>query len=293
MRSPLGLLKSDNARGIALILCASAFAVMSSSFTKILASDFPSFQISFTRSCVTLLCLIPFIVRNQFRGLWPARPGLMALRSFNAAAIIMLNVYAVGALPLVDFTAIGFTTPVFVIILSVLIFRQTPELGRTIATLIGFAGVLMIVRPTGTLSVAMLAAFGGALCMGFGVLLIRLLSRTESQLRLLLWSNAVVVFLLAVPVLSMWVEPTPVQWGMFLASGLTGTLAQACILLGYEYGEPMVVAPFDYSRIILAVAAGLLLFAEIPDLYTFAGAALVISAGVYIARRKSPAATKP
>lgn len=250
-------------------------------------------QIASVRVGITLICLVPFLIRSQFRRLWPARPGLMVFRSFNAGAIIVLNIYAVGQLPLVDFTAISFTTPIFVIVLSFVLFRQTPQLPRTLATLVGFGGVLLIVRPSGDISAAMLAAFAGAFCLGLGVLLVRMLSRTESQLRLLLWSNAILAVLLFFPVMQSWSAPTLDQWGIFLVAGISGTLTQAFVLLGYESGEPMVIAPFDYSRILLAVASGFLLFGEIPDSLTFIGAALIIGAGIYIARRKAPAATPP
>lgn len=285
------LFASDNARGIFFIVCASACAVASSSLNKILAADFASVQIASVRVGITLMCLMPFLIKTQFRGLWPARPGLMVFRSFNAGAIIVLNIYAVGQLPLVDFTAISFTTPLFVILLSFLLFRQTPQLPRTLATFVGFGGVLLIVRPSGDISAAMIAAIAGAFCLGLGVLLVRLLSRTESQLRLLLWSNAILAILLVAPAFYRWSAPSKDQWIIFLAAGISGTLTQAFVLLGYERGEPMVIAPFDYTRILLAVASGFLLFGEIPDVLTFAGALLIISAGIYIARRKPPPAT--
>lgn len=288
MRALLSHFASDNAYGIALILCASAFAVASSSLTKLLSADFSSMQIAFVRVCVTLIALLPFLWRSQFRGLWPARPALMVFRSVNAGVIIVLNIYAVGHMPLVDFTAISFTTPLFVIFLSFAMFRQVPQLRRTLATAVGFVGVLLIVRPTGDLSWALGAALGGAFCLGLGVLLVRLLSRTESQLRLLLWSNAVVAIALAVPALQVWTAPSLTLWGVLIIAGLMGAMTQACILLAYERGEPMVIAPFDYSRILLAVGAGLLLFGEIPDVLTFFGAGLIIAAGIYIARRKAP-----
>jgi drug/metabolite transporter (DMT)-like permease len=290
MRTLLNHFASDNAYGIALIICASAFAVASSSLTKILSADFSSMQIAFVRVCVTLVALLPFLWRSHFRGLWPARPTLMIFRSINAGIIIVLNIYAVGHMPLVDFTAISFTTPLFVILLSFAVFRQVPQMQRTVATFIGFAGVLLIVRPTGDVSWALGAALGGAFCLGLGVLLVRLLSRTESQLRLLLWSNAIVALFLAIPALDMWSAPTLQLWGLLVVAGLMGAMTQACILLAYERGEPMVIAPFDYSRILLAVGAGFLLFGEVPDVLTFCGAALIIAAGIYIARRKAPPA---
>lgn len=287
MRAPFRSFASDNAYGIALILCASAFAVASSSLTKLLSADYSSMQIAFVRVCVTLIALLPFLWRSGFRGLWPARPALMVFRSINAGLIIVLNIYAVGRLPLVDFTAINFTTPLFVIVLSFALFRQVPQLRRTLATLVGFLGVLLTVRPSGEISVALAAALGGAFCLGLGVLLVRLLSRTESQLRLLLWSNAIVAIALAVPAAAVWSAPLPTEWVIFVAAGLTGAMTQACILLAYERAEPMVVAPFDYSRILLAVGAGVLFFGEIPDGLTFCGAGLIIAAGIYIARRKA------
>jgi len=286
----LKFLQSDNARGIAFILCASFCAVGSSAFTKQLSADFSAFQIGFVRVLVTLTCIAPFILKSQFRGLWPARLKLMVFRSFNAGLIILLNIYAVSHMPLVDFTAITFTTPLFVIVLSFLVFRQVPDLARTIATLIGFFGVLLMVRPTGEISGAFGAAIAGAFCLGLGVILIRILSGQESQVRLLLWSNGMLGLILIVPTLQNWTAPSPEQWTLLMAAGLMGTLTQTFILLAYTRGEPVVIAPFDYSRILIAVAAGMLFFNEVPDVFTFLGATLVIATGVYMAREKRPAA---
>ncbi|MEO0411724.1 MAG: DMT family transporter [Pseudomonadota bacterium] len=278
---------SGNARGIALILLASCFAVLSSALTKSLSADFPTFQIVWVRAAVTLVCLVPFLMKARFLGLWPARPKLMVFRSLNAGLIIVLNIYAVGRLPLVDFTAIGFTTPIFVIALSVLILRERPRLSRTVATLIGFAGVMLIVKPTGVLSPPLAAAVGGAFCLALGLILIRLLSRSESQLRLLLWSNGMLICVALWPAFTQWQDPTLAQAGLLIAAGLAGTLTQATMLLAYEAGEPTIVAPFDYSRILIAVAVGFAAFGEIPDALTFAGAALVIAAGLFIVRARA------
>ncbi|MEM7569266.1 MAG: DMT family transporter [Pseudomonadota bacterium] len=282
--------RADTLRGIVLIVLASCFAVASSALTKALSETFPSLQIVWVRAVVTLVCLLPFLLRSRFAGLWPARPALMTFRSFNAAVIIVLNIYAVGRLPLVDFTAIGFTTPLFVIGLSFFILGDKPQLKRSLATLLGFAGVMMIVRPTGAVSLGLVAAIGGAFCLGLGVLLIRLLSRTEGQVRLMLWSNGLLVLLMGVPAYTLWVPPNAAEIGLLIAAGLAGTLTQAFILMAYEVGEPTVIAPFDYSRILIAVAVGFAFFGEVPDVLTFVGAALIIGAGLFIARmRSSPA----
>ncbi|MEM6684032.1 MAG: DMT family transporter [Pseudomonadota bacterium] len=278
------LVNSDNARGIAYILCASLCAVISSALTKQLSQDFSAYQISIVRAFITLTCILPFMIRDRFHGLWPRRLKLMTLRSFNAGVIILLNVYAVGHMPLVDFTAITFTTPLFVIVLSVIILRQTPHLNRSIATLVGFVGVLLMVRPTGNLSPALAAAFGGAFCLGLGVMFIRLLAGQESQVRLLLWSNVILAAVLALPAMMTWTEPSPLQALLLIGAGLAGTLTQSFVLLGYTKGDPTVIAPFDYSRILLAVAIGAIAFAEIPDALTFSGAALLIGTGLYMAR---------
>ncbi len=276
---------SGNARGIVLILLASVFAVASSSLTKTLSDTFPSIQIAWVRALVTLVCLVPFVIRDQFRGLWPNRPILMGFRSLNAGAIILLNIYAVGNMPLVDFTAIGFTTPIFVILLSLVILRTQPRLDRSLATLVGFVGVMVIVRPTATLSPAFAAAIGGAFCLGLGLVLVRLLSKSESQLRLLLWSNALLALLIAWPAVNAWKSAQLLDGLMLIVAGVAGMLTQATILLAYQAGEPTIVAPFDYSRILIAIAAGFFIFGELPDALTFLGAALVIGAGLFIARK--------
>lgn len=275
----------DSWRGIGFILLAGVFAVASGAMVKLLTPALPSLQIAFVRALVTSAILFPFILKSGVFILASQRPRLMTLRSLNAALIIVLNVYAVGHMPLVDFTAIGFATPILVIPLSALFLGEKMRLRRSVATLFGFLGVLLIVRPTGEIASGTLAALLATVLLAIGVMFVRLLSKTEPTIRLMAWSAAIVVIGLAYPALAAWQTPTLLEWMLLILGGVAGSGTQFFIICAYERGNPTLVAPFDYGRILVATFAGILVFMETPDAWTIGGTLLVIASGLYIALR--------
>lgn len=278
-------LLSGNLLGIAFILLAGVCGVCSGALVKILSGRLPSVEIAFIRSLTTFFIVLPFALRAGFGVFKSHRPKLMVFRSVNAALIIALNIYAVGHMPLVDYTAIGFATPVLVIPLSVLLLKEKLSWNKTLATLVGFMGVIMIVRPTGEIAEGALAALAATFLLAIGVLLVRMLSRTEPTLRLMAWSSAFAIIGLSYPAVSSWQTPNAFEWLLLIGGGLIGSGTQFFILRAYEAGNPTTIAPFDYNRILLATMIGFFIFFEIPDLWTACGSLLVVGSGIYIALR--------
>lgn len=275
----------DNLRGIGYILLAAVFAVSSGSLVKLLSGRLPSVEIALIRGVMTLLLISPFLIKAGVVVLKSSRPVLMVARSINAAAIIALNIYAVGHMPLVDYTAVGFATPILVIPFSAILLKEKMRLRRTLATLIGFAGVMMIIRPTGTIAEGAPAALLATVLLAIGVLFVRMLSRTEPTIRLMAWSAGFAIIGLGYPTYAQWQSPDLYEWALLIIGGIAGTGTQFFIIRAYEAGNPTLIAPFDYSRILFATLAGFILFLEIPDLWTALGSALVVGSGIYIALR--------
>lgn len=144
-----------------------------------------------------------------------------------------------------------------------------------------------MLRPGAGLDPAMLAALLQALSIAMAVVMVKKLPAAESTATVLI-SFAVLSTLFSVgPALAVWRSPTPEEWLLAVAMGLLGTASQAAIVRGYRTGEATALAPFDYARLVFASLLGLVLFAELPDAWTWAGVAVIMGSSLYIARREA------
>jgi drug/metabolite transporter (DMT)-like permease len=159
---------------------------------------------------------------------------------------------------------------------------------RWSATVLGFLGVLVMVRPgAATFDPAALVALGDSLSIAFLVVLVKRLPASETAL-IMLFHFGIVSSLAALPLaVLVWRAPTPTEYGLLIAIGVLGVLAQTCWIRAFRAGEASAVAPFDYTRLIFAAAFGFALFAETLDGWTVAGAAVIVGSTVYIARREA------
>jgi drug/metabolite transporter (DMT)-like permease len=158
---------------------------------------------------------------------------------------------------------------------------------RWSATLVGFLGVLIMVRP-GAAAFDPAAFFALAMALGIAVavILLKRFPEGESHVAMLTWFSLAAIALSLGPALYVWRVPTAGEWGLLVAVGLLGLGSQAMFIRAFWVGEASFVAPFDYSKLLLAGLIGFLLFGELPDHWDLAGAAVIIAATVYIARRE-------
>jgi len=139
----------------------------------------------------------------------------------------------------------------------------------------------------------MLVSLAQAFSIAVAVLLVKRMPAAESTLSVLFYFAVLSTLGLLGPALVVWQTPTWTELGLLVAMGLFGVGAQAAVVTGYRMGEATAVAPFDYSRLLFAAAFGFALFAEVPDGWTVAGAAVIVASTVYIARREGRAGTVP
>ncbi|MCB9959292.1 MAG: DMT family transporter [Rhodospirillaceae bacterium] len=277
-----------NTRGAAWILVAAAGFSTMAALVKILGQDLPSLQIAFFRCWVGLALVTPLIVRAGPRVLMSRSWKLHVGRALVGIVAIGCGFYAFTHLPLATATAITFTKPLFMIVLAVLLLGEVVRWRRWTATVAGFIGVLVMVRPgAGTLDPAILVSLTQALCIAIAVVLVKKVPPTESNLTILAYFGILSTTLMGIPAAIVWQPMTAAQWGLGIAVGLFGVSSQWAIINGYRTGEATAVAPFDYTRLLFAGLFGMVLFGEMPDAWTVAGAAIIIAATVYIARREA------
>ena len=279
---------SHNLRGSVYMMSALlVYAVMVGSI-KHVGGVIPLVQILLIRQIIMSVIIVAFSAGSLGPMLRTTRPGLQVVRSVLTLISMLCGFTAIIKIPLAQATAIGFSQVLFVTIAAVLVLKEVVDARRWAATIIGFAGVLIMLRPSGDgLDLYAMMAVGGAV-FGAGITVsVRMLAATERTDTILIYQGLVLIALLAVPGWLFWVPPTTEQWLWLLVLSLFGTAGQWLITRAYQVGEAAALAPLDFSRLILASLTGFVFFAEIPALSTWIGAAIVIGATLYTIRKNA------
>lgn len=279
---------SPNLRGSVYMLSALlVYAVMVGAI-KHVGSGVPLVQILLIRQVIMSLIILAFSAGSLSLMLRTRRPGLQVFRGALTLIAMLCGFTAVIRIPLAQATAIGFSQVLFVTIAAVIILKEVVDARRWAATIIGFIGVLVMLRPTseGLDFYALLAVAGAVFNAGITVS-VRMLAASERTDTILIWQGIVLIAALALPAWLWWVPPDATQWFWLIVLSLFGTAGQWLITRAYQVGEAAALAPLDFSRLILASLTGFVFFAEIPALSTWIGAAIVIGATLYTIRKNA------
>ena len=276
----------DTLRGATWLLIGISIGVFNWSIVKLLGQQMPSIEIAWFRSMFGLLVIIPFVMRTGFGILRTKRPKLHLVRGINSSIILAMAYYALTNLPIAQVTSISFSRPLFLLVLAVVILHEKVHLHRTLATLFGFVGVLIIVRPSTDIEPAMVAALGNAMLMAVGIVILKILAKDDRTETMIFYVTAYQSLFLAIPAFIYWQTPTWEQLALLACLGISGTVMQSFMVRAYRAAEASALAPFDYTRLIFASLVGYFAFGEVVDNYTWFGAAMLICATLYIAHRE-------
>lgn len=274
-----------NFRGILwLSLGAFLFSVVDV-FVKSLGGRFHPIEISFFRYGCGLIFLTPVFIRMGLADLKTERLPLHLLRMGLAFAAQLGIFITVIHMPLADATAFMFSKPLFTTVVAVFMLREVVSGRRWGATLVGFIGVLVLVRP-GAEAINPIALVAVASAMTFAVanVLIRKMSVTEPTGRILFYYHVGGVILFAGPAGYVWTMPVGLEWLLLISIGGLTTIGIFCFMRAFTVGEANAVGPAENLRLIYAAIFGYLLFSEIPSIWTAIGATIIVASTVYIAR---------
>ena len=268
------------------MVAAAGFTVMST-MIKVLGSTLHVTQIILVRQLVILIIMLPAITREFPQSLHTDRPVLHLTRVAVALVAMTAGFTAVINMPLADATAIGFAKSFFVTIFAIIILNEVVGIRRWAALIVGFAGVLIMLRPGGAdFTVYGIYALIGAAAAGMVMVIIRLLSRTERPASILVFQAVGVALVLSFPAYFYWQTPTPIEWGLMILVGATGWISQLSNIHAYKLGEASLLAPIEYTRLIYATLIGIVVFSEFPDMATIIGAFVVVLASAYTIHRE-------
>ncbi|WP_068080187.1 DMT family transporter [Novosphingobium rosa] len=246
-------------------------------------------EIMFWRQAGALPLLALWVaLRGQWWQLKTTRLKSHGTRSLMGMVGMLANFGATILLPLAVATILGFTTPMFAVVLSALFLKEKPGRWRWLAVALGFAGVLVIARP-GAMPISPIGALVG-LCSGFMVAVVSIqlrdMGRTETPLSVVFYFSLAGTLLMLPTLPFTMTHHTPLQWAMILAMGSIGTLAQLLLTAALRYGPVSTVVVMDYSSLIWTTLYGWLVFHQMPPASTWLGAPLVVAAGLVIVWRE-------
>jgi drug/metabolite transporter (DMT)-like permease len=255
---------------------------------RLLSTELEGVQTAFFRASFSVLLLAPMILTGRVRPWRSARIQGHFWRTFMGTCSMVLSFYAVSMLPLADATALAFSQPLFSVIIAAVVAGEKVRRRRWAATIVGFIGVLVMVRPgSGSLQPGAVVALANAMSVAVSIYLVRRLSDSEAPLMILTQFAIFSTLLLVVPAIWFWRWPTPAGWALAVGVSITATLGQYFWVQAFASGEMSAVAPFDYLRLPFAVFVGWLIWGEMPVIWTYAGASIVIASALYIAYREA------
>src|SRR5688500_1822072 len=253
-------------------------------------------EMAFYRFAFGLPPLLLWIAASRNFGAWRTRrPLAHAWRAAAGLTTLILSFSALTLLPLAESTTIGFAAPLFSVALSALILGESVGRYRWTAVLVGFVGVLVVMRPEGRdlptlgLLLASLSAFGA----GIVTITIRQVGKTEGTQTTVLWFSLLSMASTGAAMPFFAQGHDSATWLLLVALGAVGGFSQICLTASLRFASVPVVVPFDYTQLLWAVMLGWLVFADAPASTTWIGAGIIIASGLYTLYREHRLGREP
>ncbi len=285
-----GLARS-NLHGIAVMCLGVLSIVVNDAMAKWLTATYDPLQVMFMRNLMAVPMIVAVALAAGGRPMLRTRHWrLHALRGLLLVGAAYTFFSGIAVLPLAEATALVFAAPIFITALSVPLLREAVGWRRWAAVIVGFAGVLVIVRP-GAAAFQAASLFPVASAVFYALIMIsaRWIDRAERLWTLMVYTALFPALFSGLLVPLVWVPPQWQDLPYVLGMAVFGTLGLTLISQAFRLGAAAVVAPFDYTALIWASLLGWLVWAEVPGLWTYAGAAVIMASGVYIVYRETRA----
>jgi drug/metabolite transporter (DMT)-like permease len=277
----------------ALLWAASAGLLFSllNALMRALALTIDPFQAQFLRYFFGLMVLLPIVLHHGVAAYRPRHVGGQFLRGAAHTLGLCLWFTALPKIPLADTTAIGFTTPIFIMIGAWLAFREPMRWERCLATLAGVAGVLIVVGPklSGSGGLYHLVMLASAPVFAASFLITKALTRYETTGTILVWQSISVASLSLPLALLHWQSVSALQWAGFALTGVLGSAGHYCLTRSFTRADISATQSVKFLDLVWSALLGLVLFADVPTASTLLGGALICAGTVWLARRESHA----
>lgn len=278
--------------GILLMCCAAALFGIMDGVVKSLSATYTTVQVIFARSFFAFIPVLLMTWRNGrgFADLRTTQLAGHAARSTYGAVAMVFFFYSYHVMPLADVTAIGFVAPIFIAVLSVWLLGEHVGIHRWSAIVVGFIGMLFIVRPVQVITGVApesLYVVAGTLLYAMAAIQIRKLAATESSTAIAFYFSLFCSVYMGLALPWFWVTPSWDDIVPIVGVGILGGTAQLLMTRAFALAPVSIIAPFDYTHLIWSVLLGWYFWGDFPDLATWTGSAIVIASGLYIVYRET------
>lgn len=271
-----------------MIVAVVVFAVMDA-FMKHLTVRYPPLQVACLRGASSLpLVFLAYLATGRLRLLRPVRWQYHLLRAVLAVLMLWGFLWALARGSMTDTYAVYMSAPLLVVLCAALLLGEKVNRHIWGAIFAGLAGVFVMLRPSvsGFASLAGVAALGSALAYAFVVVLVRLMSATETTASMVFWFLLMVAIGAGALAAPAWAPIVAADWKWIIAVGLTGWAGQHLITEAFRLAPASVVAPYEYLALVWGVAIDWFVWQTLPGIRTLAGAGIVIAAGLYLLHRQ-------
>jgi drug/metabolite transporter (DMT)-like permease len=271
-----------------MIAAVAVFSLMDA-ILKLLTARYPPLQVAALRGATSLpFTLAPVLIAGKLRDLVPRRWPMHLLRGVLMTGVIGGFIYAVRELSLANTYSVFLSAPLIVAALSVPLLRERINWRNWLAILVGFAGVLIMLRPStsGLAGFGALAALLGATAYALSAIAVRVLTRTDTTVSVVFWTVGMMTVFAGAIAAPSWVPIAPTDWKWLLALGVLAAVAQYLLTEAFRSAPPSVVSPFEYTALLWGVGIDRLVWHVLPSLRVCLGGGIVIGSGLYLIWRE-------
>ncbi|MBK19590.1 MAG: hypothetical protein CMM52_12220 [Rhodospirillaceae bacterium] len=282
-------------QGALWMLTSAVCYVGSATLIRYIGEDYSPFLLTFFRAVIAVIMLAPLMFPVRISSLWPERPFAVLMTGVISYVGIFLWFYSAGRMPVAEFFALQFATPLFTIAFAIIFLRERSDIASWIATFVGFAGVLIVLRPgLIAVSVAAIAAIACAASYASVNTIIKSLSSNVPTTVIVFYANFLLLPISLPMAIVDWQAPLLADVPAIVGAAVLSTIGYLTVSKGIAMAAARVVQPVNFLRMPIAAVFGWVLFSEFPDIWTWIGAIVIFCATTYTVQRgarKKEAAT--
>ena len=278
---------NNNIRAILLTVSGSFFAVLMEALIRAAQYDSNVYTIGFLRFFFGFVIIFPYLIKNKFTTYKTKNFKFYLIRGLLNLPMMILGFGALIYIPFEQFKALNFLSPILVVLLSFLIFKEKIYNYRILALVIGFIGTLIIIRPgivqfnVGTVMVLVSLIF-----WSFIIILSKFVSKDDSPITMVTYQYTLMTIFALPLALFFWETPSLTSIIYVFIGAISGTILHLCLGLAYKYADLSVTQPIWFTGLIFGSGVGYFSFNEVPDLWTWIGGIVVFSSVLLITYRE-------
>lgn len=275
--------------GLWMVAAALSFTIMTTLIREV-AQDIHPFEIGFFRAATNLVLMLPYAFRTGPGIFRSSNHKIYMFRALFGFSFLMTYFPGAATIPVSDSQALIFSSPLFACAMAIVFLGERVRARRMTALIAGFCGAVLILRPGfDTVSMGAVLVLVGAFVNAAANVMVRHTTRTDHPDTAVFYLMLYVTPLVAIPALFVWTTPTLTQLAFLVAIGFCGSLNQRFTSRAFAAAEATAILPFDFARLPFAAIIGWIVFAELPDIWVWAGGALIFASSLYIAHREAKA----